>query len=491
MDFLDHKRKRAQTQRLFIGYGLMAIIVAIGTIITLNLAYGYDIDRGDGTVIQNGIVFVDSKPDGATIYVNDKPEQSRTASRMVLPAGTYTLRLEAEGYRTWQRTFNLEGGQIQRLVYPLLLPNNLAITDIAQYDTTPQMVTQSPDRRWVLVQRPGQTYQFDVYDLADPEKAPELIAVPVGIVTNPAAAASLKLVEWSNTNRHLVLERAYDDKREFLLFDREVPEESANINSSLGIVPESMSLRNKRPDQFYYLDAVPGVLRSADLKARTISGPLLSEVTAYKTYGDNVVLYVTLRGAEPDKVDFRILDGDNDYLLKTASQAAVYMLDVAKYDNEWFYVAGSAADNTVLIYKDPVPNLRQTIRQPANVYAILRLDNPQFVSFSANTQFIAVQSENKFITIDLEDNRQYRFSLAQTVPIDQTIKWMDGHRLLYVVDQQSYIIDFDGSNPQTLVTSRLSNGLFFDRDYDNVFTVEGSKTDNTKAALTRTVIDQR
>ncbi|HND50387.1 MAG TPA: hypothetical protein PLL95_17595, partial [Anaerolineales bacterium] len=46
------------------------------------------------------------------------------------------------------------------------------------------------------------------------------------------------------------------------------------------------------------------------------------------------------------------------------------------------------------------------------------------------------------------------------VPVEQEIKWMDGHRYIYSFEGQSYIVDFDGSNEETLVTSLLDSGLF-------------------------------
>src|SRR5690606_11607989 len=132
------------------------------------------------------------------------------------------------------RTFSLDGGQIQRLVYPFLILNVLQTSDVSQYDVLPGLTTQSPDRRWLLVQHPGGTYQFDVFDLAEPEEAPEIVVVPPNILTNPGANSSIKLTEWSNDNRHVVFERTYDNTSEFILLDREKPQESININTTFG-----------------------------------------------------------------------------------------------------------------------------------------------------------------------------------------------------------------------------------------------------------------
>lgn len=490
MDFLDPRRRKAHRRRLLLGYVLMAVLVSISTVAILYMAYGWDIDRKTGHLIQNGIVFVDSKPQGAKIFLNDKEHRSRTDSRMVLPSGVYTVRLELDGYRTWERTFNLEGGQIQRLVYPFLIPNRLDTTDIDQFEIMPSLATQSPDRRWVLVQVPGQTYQFRMYDLNDTAKVPVDIVVPASILTEPSAeGTSLKFVEWSNDNRHLVFERSFDDRTEFIVLDRERPAESKNINTTFGIEPTSVSLKNKRHDQFYYLEQVPGVLRFADMGNNTISAPLAINVSDYASYGDDIIVYATELANAAKQAEVRILENGKNYILRSINAAPRYLLDVARYDGQWFYAAGGSNDRTVAVYQNPLDVLRRETGRSPVLKALIRLDNPQFVSFSANTQFISVQSGNKFTTLDLEHSNQYRVELEHNIPADYKMRWMDGHRLIFSASEQSHIVDFDGSNENTLVTSRLNPGPFFDRDYNNVFTFEESKANGAKKALTMTVID--
>ncbi len=491
MDFLDPRRKKAHRRRLFIGYMLMAVVVTLGTIIILYLAYGFDIDRKTGNLIQNGIVFVDSKPQGARVYLDGVQHRGRTDTRMVLPSGTYTIRIEGEGYRHWERTFSLEGGQIQRLVYPFLIPNEFDTTDVQQYDLLPGLATQSPDRRWLLVQRPTMTYQFDVFDLnsSDADRDVDTIIMPPAVLTQPDAPATLEFVEWSTNNRHALFKRTYGEAHEFILLDRERPAESVNINTTFGITPQIISLRNKHHDKFYYLESVPGVLRVADLNNRTISAPIADAVIDYRSYGDDIIIYATQKDVQPGRAEFRIIEGDDTYTLRTVAEADRYVMDVSRYDGEWYYAAGSAREGTVLVYKNPLPALKGQSRSPLLVSSIMRIKNPRFVSFSANTQFIGVQSGDELVTLDLYENHQYRIKLDKDIPLEQKIRWMDGHRYIFSVNDQSYMIDFDGSNEQTLVTSRLRPGPFFDRDYDNVFTFEESKSDGNKKALTMTVID--
>lgn len=485
MDFLDPRKRRAHRRRLVFGYALMAILIAIGTMVLLYLSYGYDVDRKTGELIQNGIVFVDSQPQGASVYLDDVLQPNTTDARLDIPAGTYTVRLERDGYRGWQRTFNIEGGQFQRLVYPLLIPNVLETSDVLTYDSLPQLATQSPDRRWLLVQRPGTVYQFDLFDLNNPDDASETVQIPIGLLTSPSTKSTLEFVEWSNDNRHLVFKRSFDKKTEYILFDRENPDESININTTMGINPALISLKNKRPDQLYYLDTKPGVLRIANINNKTISAPLANAVHEYSTYGDELVLLATTDGTEKDKAEIRILEKSETFTLREVSKSDRYVLDLSRYDNQWYYVVGSSADNQTLVYEDPLRSLKSNDSKPLEVVSLLGLDNPRYTSFSANTQFVIVQSGNKISVLDLYDSEQYSYELKHNIDIKKEIEWMDGHRLVYVVNNQSYIIDFDGSNENTLVTS-MGVRPYFDRDYDNVFTLEGSKADPAKQALTIT-----
>ena len=492
MDFLDPKRRKAHRRRLFIGYVLMSIMVAIGTMIILYLAYGYDIDRKTGTVIQNGIVFVDSEPGGARIFLNEVEQGNRTDARMVLPAGDYTIRLEAEGYRTWERRFNLEGGQIQRLVYPFLLPSTLTSQEIRDYDSLPGFASQSPDRRWVLMQRPGQVAQFDLYDLRDAKKAPSQITLPSSILTSPTTSARLQAIEWSDNNRHLLVKRTSKNINDYLMIDRERPALSLNINTTLGISPVEVSLRDGHHERIYYLDERPGTLRSADIKAKSVSGPLISAVSNYTTYDDNIVLYTTEDSqTAKGKVDYRIFENDKSYKLRSLSKADRYILDVSRFDGEWYYVVGSSTDNVAYVYKNPLPALKDEDSAPLSVAALMRLTNPQFVSFSEADQFIALQSDNQLLVLDLDDDRQYRTTLDHEFSAGYQVKWMDDHRLLYVVNNQTFMLDFDGSNEQLVVKHELAAGPFFDPDFNNVIHLTSSSQYKTKKALWQTALETK
>ena len=75
MEFLDPSKKRSRSIRLTIGHMLMAAVVVIGTYILVSQAYGFDVNTKTGQVFQNGLVYIDSAPDGAKILINKKTRQ--------------------------------------------------------------------------------------------------------------------------------------------------------------------------------------------------------------------------------------------------------------------------------------------------------------------------------------------------------------------------------------------------------------------------------
>ena len=99
MDYLDPQKKKAHKRRITIGYILFSIVILLATTVLVFIANGYDLDRDTGEVIQNGLIFVDSKPSGAEVFLNGAKQDGTTDSRLVVPAGNYDIGIFKPGYR--------------------------------------------------------------------------------------------------------------------------------------------------------------------------------------------------------------------------------------------------------------------------------------------------------------------------------------------------------------------------------------------------------
>ncbi len=300
MDFLDPKAKRRHITRLIIGYGLMSILIGMATFLLIIRAYGFELDRKTGEVTQNGLVFVDSAPDGATIKLNKKEQKNKTNNRFAVPAGQYDMQINKEGYREWRRGFSLNGGEVERFTYPLLIPSNLGRQELQAYSAPPGFTAESPDRRWLVMSEANSLASFIEYDLnslAVNQPKERKFVLPDTLFTQAAGASSLELVEWSADNKHILVKHSFTGGTEFVVVSRDQPETSININKLLGQNPSKVVLRDKKFDSWYLYTDVGGILQKADAKKAV--APALTGVTFFKTHGDDTILYSQMLQGNP------------------------------------------------------------------------------------------------------------------------------------------------------------------------------------------------
>lgn len=482
MDFLDPAKKRSHNRRLFLGYLLVGITILMASIILIFLTYGYDLDRKTGEVIQNGLIFTDTAPESANIYLNGK-DNGQTDKRLTVPAGKYDVEFKRDGYRSWKKTLQLEGSSIERLVYAKLFPEKLVQATSTTYTGTPTFSSQSLDRRWLLVAQPGSITSWQVFDTGAPTKEPTVLTVPANVMTPPATGSqSLTLVEWSTDNRHVLVRHDYDSAYEFIMLDREDGAATVNINKLLATNPTTISLRDKKFNQLYLYDAATKVLSTADTKTKQVA-PLIDNVVSYKSYGANLVLYAGVDPAKPGKTIVKVWDETKAYTLQTYNETKV-LLDVAQFDGAWYVVAVPVAEGRAYIYKDPFDKIKSKAAS-ASVFAVMKMTDPAFVSFSANTRFVSVQSGKRFAVYDFEMNRRFGYEIPGEVATTQKISWMDGHRFMSDQAGKVVVFDFDGTNRQELSSTIPGVLPYFTRDYLRLYTLAPVEKDPTKITLTR------
>lgn len=490
MDFLNPAKKRAHRNRLIVGYILIAIAIGLVTTILVFQSYGYDLDRKTGAIIQNGLVFVAAQPEAASIYLNNKQYTNQGNARLVLPSDVYKLELKRDGYRDWYRTFSLAGGTIERLTYPFLFPVNLNTQNRKVYTSSPAFASQSPDRRWILVQRPGQWEVFDVFDANDAEKEPTAITLPTGLMA-ASSRHQLQLIEWSTDNRHLLVRHDFDGGHEFIVIDHEAPSQSFNVNKTFNRNPSQVTLRDKRFDHFYLYDQATKKLDYAELKTPTAIQPILDNVLSYKTHGDDMILYVTDQQASAGKARVMLKDKDSSYPVREVALSPTYQLALARYDNAWFVAGGATTEGRVYVYKNPLDTVKQASAEPLIPVSVLRVNNPEWLEFSANTQFIALQGGQQFAVYDAENERDYRYEIKEPLDLQSPrVSWMDGHRLIINSAGSMVVFDYDGINVQTITENLAGMPAFFDRDYKLLYNIRRAispdRPDSLDYALTRT-----
>ena len=472
----------------------MALAIGIATLLLLYRAEGFGIDR-QGEVTQSGLVFVSSNPTNATVYLNDERYRSSTNTRLAPNAGPYTVKIVKDGYRPWERPIWVAGGDVQRLTYPLLIPQNLQTASLADLDSDPTLTTGSPNKRWVLLGR-QQAGVFTQYDLKNPDKptATEL-TLPTDSFNPGSGPQTWVAVEWAIDNRHVLLQHSYksgnDTLREYIVLDRDTPANSVNLTNTLKLTQtQTVSLFNNGTDSYYVYDIAALTLRRVDGTTAEAQSTI-EHVLAYKTYGEHEILYVSDRSAAGKttngQVNVILQDGEHALTLRTLPPAGngTYVLNLATYNGDWYVAAASTSDSAAYIYQNPQDQQLKDGEYPAP-WRRVQVGGVSFLSFSSNSQFLLAENGQQFAVYDLENIAQYHYTTSQ--PIDapqQHAVWLDSHRIAYVSGAKLLMFDYDYRNAQTLVPANAAYTAFLASDYSYLYAVQPVGAD-TKAAFTAT-----
>jgi len=468
MDFLDPKKKRAHNIRLMIGYCLMSVVLLIISIYFTLSAFGFGVDTKTGQIIQNGLVFIDSKPVSATVYINGK-EKDQTDSRLLLPTGRQEVRLQRQGYRPWNYAFDLEAQSVERLVYPVLFPEVLSSSNVASFASNPAFVSQSPDRKWLAVTRPGTANVFDFYDLSSKQTTARSIRLPSSVLSS-GKGHSYQLVDWAKDNKRLVLRHSFGKKSEYILIHRENEAAAVNLTKHFnGVTLTTLTLRDKDVADFYLHDTKTRVLSSISFATKRQT-TVLNNVQQFKSHGKSDILFVT-PGAEKNKVSLAYFDGKTTRTIWSLAAAQSHLLDIARFDNEWFMVAGNDKEDKAYIFRDPFGS-GSTSGKVVPSIAITQ-DNPQFLSFSPNARFITLQNGKNISMYDAETQRKYMYKTPIDADSKTKFSWMDGFRLMTIHNKQLVVWDFDGTNAQILVNTPTLP--FFSNNYETLFSISSDK----------------
>lgn len=478
MDFLDSKKKKAHRIRLFIGYALMAVALSMSTVLIVLLTSGYDINRTTGAIIQNGLAIIDAHPEAADIFINGKP-QGQTSQRLFLAEGNYDVKLQRAGYRDWSHKITLEGSTIEQLVYPFLFPTNLKTTTLKTYDSKPPLISQSPDRRWLVEQEVGKFGAFELVDLNDIKNPRSELVLPSDTVTAAPGEHIFKEVEWSADNTNLLIEHSWPTGTEYILLNRNNALQSLNVSK---LFPDQagfrISLRSKRSDQFYLYNPATKSLMSGVANTK-VATAILAHAVQFKTYKEDTIIYIN------ESKEVHLLQKDKDYAIRTMPDAPSYLLDYAEFNGKAYLVCGSPTDGHTYVYEDPLISLTRVPAKTPQPLRVLIVNKPEYVSFSTIARFVAVQSGSKFAVFDAETGRQFRYDTSLSVTAGQKATWMDGHRLALVANSKLNVFDFDGANSQQLGSILPLSQPYFNRDYDAFFTFSSnsSKVDMQRAEL--------
>jgi len=468
MDYLDPEKKKAHKRRIYVGYGLFAIAIGLATLIIGFLANGFYVDRS-GDFIQNGLVFVDSRPDNADVFLNGEKQQSTTDARLVVPSGSYDILVKKDGYRDWSRSLTLEGGSLRRLTYARLIPEQLETISNLNLRSNPLDALQSIDRRWIMLSHQDNPSTLTIIDTEQTPISAQNIVIPQAIINDPELNGVVEFVEWSDNDNDVLVTYTAGDRTEYILVNRENPVESQNITTLLESPGDKISLVSRDNNRFFVFKNDTKLLYDATLEQGLSSKPIIeTPLLAYQTFSDDWLLYVRESGDE-GLVDVRFKRGNNDIQIKQLKTSDTYLLELAKLGNAPVMAISSIIEDRAIVYNDPQNYLNENPDSKIPVATtVLRVPGIIGLTISSDSSVVLGYSESTMASHEFEADRSYNIDIEGAISSAIKPRWIDGQHLVYSNDGVQNMIDFDGSNNYALTDSLSGLGSFYTNDISQI-----------------------
>jgi hypothetical protein len=451
MEFIDPKLKQKHSKRLQIGYGLLIILVSLATYILVATAMGFQIFQRDGQVVQNGIVYLDSKPLSTDIYINGKKENNKTDTRLALAEGDYEVILKSDGYKDWTKRILVEGGKVKFINYPRLFPVKLTTEDLKSYNgKNSGFNMQSPDRHWIVFQPQINSAEINIIDTTQTNVPQQVLTLPneiIGATNNKVG--SLDVLEWSGDNKHFLIKHTADTGIvNFSIINREDISKSINLNKIFNIKPTKVSLFDGKIDKVYLYFSEGGVLKIGDVNAKVTNEQIADQVLGYKPYGNNRIIFATTKNSTTGKVVVNAINGNKQFLIGETEydSSGNYNLDAREFSGDWYFIIGSRLSDKVHIYKNPENFMVSTKDKTPNILTTLKVSSPTYVNVSPSGRFILASGPQSFMVYDTDLQVSYKVRLQAPVDSGTSIKWLDDFLVQYSIAGKLYLSEFDGKN---------------------------------------------
>ncbi|MFA5854097.1 MAG: PEGA domain-containing protein [Patescibacteria group bacterium] len=260
--------------RQFLSWTFIVTFFLLAPAVILSTAgYRYNFTRG--RLERTGVVVVETRPAGASISLNNKPQKTETPTQIskVTP-GTYTVRVEKANYHPWTKTVTV-GSRESVFLNQISLFRTEAPTSIKTLGT-PAATAFSNDVRYGAV-------------VASASSGSELSVIDTKIGTaylpyrSSAPATSFRL-HWSPNGRTLLIERAGKSPL-FLLWSANDPERVRDLLKEAEIIftevfwaQDTDRLYGVAKNTLYQIDAE--LLAAVDV-GPSITAPVIANDTLY------------------------------------------------------------------------------------------------------------------------------------------------------------------------------------------------------------------
>ncbi|MDQ5913599.1 MAG: hypothetical protein QG623_218 [Patescibacteria group bacterium] len=490
---------RAQFIKRVVVYSIFGLLTIVLTLLVFYRAKGYTFTK-NGQVEKRGIVLIDSAPVSAKIFLDGK-EVDKTDSKLEVPEGDHIIRLEAEGYKTWQRSFAIGREKVIWFYYPFLIPETLS-SELFITNQTPKKYSKlSPAGEVVSFSKSSQNnleaINLELLNLKDedPLKVAKPLIAPTTLFTRQASGGlgDISFVEWSPNGDSIYIQHNYDGKQELINLRVKNPLESQNLTRSLGT--EVKELHYDSRSRVYAL--VGSEVAIYEPKTLAKEQVITSNASSFQVFSDDRFVFS------------QVTDSGSAIFVQEGQNIAVKVADlntndVASFDYKYIinrrtpYLAIANLNTKELqIFKNPLDtSLATSTSQPtAPLYlaTFSELKSANIEDSPGNSSqpgmYIAMQLTNSELFIyDFEEESSFSYKLTLKEQPEKQLdvlsySWLDSHRLqARTVEGDVYYFDYDG-NYLNLIGNTAQEFSYFIKSKNRAFLVSNIESGSNQINL--------
>lgn len=449
MFHIDLSSKRARLALRFFTYGVMTLATVLLTAVAVFFAMGYRFNQ-DFSFEQGGLVQVRSVPQGAQVVVDGRTQGFNTPGRVNLSAGTHTVEMRLNGYRTWQKTVPLAAGQLLWLNYARLLPETITTSPVVTLDGYVNALA-SPDRKWMLVQVKSDYPVFKLIDLNDPKKPvlTDFVIPDAELTKKDDKYGTFSIKEWDLNSRYIIVDHEVNGTHEALRLDRQKAAATVNVNRLFNLTITEAHFAGSNANVLYV--KTDTALRSLDIGANSASPVLVSGIDSFSVYGNDIVAFVGTRNATEgnDAAKQRVVglyERGKELIVRTYAPDANVHAAYSEYTHH-AYLAIDAGAGTVSVLRDPTANAKET----SEVATIKVGDGVDWLKFSGNGRMLVAGRGNAISNYDLDLDKLTAWTVSGT-PLVQPLQWLDDYYLWTNAGGTLRMFEFDSNNDRGITS---------------------------------------
>lgn len=445
---------KAERQKLIIWRVIRMTIMVLAIIVLTTFLFfimlGYRFNRENGTIQQGGLVQFISQPTGARVTVGSAQLSSLTRSKITLYPGEYLVKMERDGYDTWQKNITVRAGTVLWLDSARLIPTTRTTTPVRTLAALDDMLVRGNGENIALMLDNAKP-TLDIVPLTDGDKVTSReITVPANIVApgKKAAKHTYSLLEWSRNNRHLIMKHNYGKEQEFLIVDTEASEKTIAIKAIDTAIPVEVVFdpRSTTDTLVRYSDGTVRLVTSE----RT-SDPILDNIATMTIAKGTTIVYSTLPAEGVVKTGYLTLGRTKpkDIASYTTKLPVHVALGDYYYDD---YLATSVGDSATI---EKIPELPASDSEAAvekTVIAQFKLEGvPLEASVRNKGRLMAFAGATQMVTYDIELGTKAQAVIQGDVRLSEEPEWLDNQHFWSDANGNLRQYEYDGSNQADIV----------------------------------------